>query len=113
MVHSANGHRPRKGGNSGAPPDLDTTALALHSTEGGTEQIVTRGAAAANGARLFGRWGAERPLLGPPRGRPDATGFSSPRVRGREHRGAVRRGRPRAGTKASRIDRARSLSRLS
>jgi hypothetical protein len=35
MVHSANGHRPRKGGNSGAPPDLDTTALALHSTEHG------------------------------------------------------------------------------
>jgi hypothetical protein len=33
MVHSANGHRTRKGGNSGAPPDLDTTALALHSTE--------------------------------------------------------------------------------
>jgi len=33
MVHSANGHRTRKGGNSGAPPDLYTTALALHSTE--------------------------------------------------------------------------------
>src|SRR5262249_27299496 len=33
MVHSANGHRTRKGGNGGAPPDLDTTALALHSTE--------------------------------------------------------------------------------
>jgi hypothetical protein len=33
MVFSANGHRTRKGGNSGAPPDLDTTALALHSTE--------------------------------------------------------------------------------
>jgi hypothetical protein len=32
MVHSANGHRPRKGGNGGAPPDLYTTALALHST---------------------------------------------------------------------------------
>jgi hypothetical protein len=32
MVHSANGHRTRKGGNGGAPPDLDTTALALHST---------------------------------------------------------------------------------
>jgi hypothetical protein len=32
MVHSANGHRTRKGGNSGAPPDLYTTALALHST---------------------------------------------------------------------------------
>src|SRR5260370_22106889 len=32
MVHSANGHRTRKGGNSGAPPDLDTTALAPHST---------------------------------------------------------------------------------
>ena len=32
MVHSANGHRTRKGGNSGAPPDLHTTALALHST---------------------------------------------------------------------------------
>jgi hypothetical protein len=34
MVHSANGHRTRKGGNSGAPPDLHTTALASHSTEG-------------------------------------------------------------------------------
>ncbi len=34
MVHSANGHRTRKGGNSGAPPDLDTTAPALHSTKG-------------------------------------------------------------------------------
>jgi len=33
MVHSANGHRTRKGGNSGAPPDLYTTALVLHSTE--------------------------------------------------------------------------------
>src|SRR5712692_10163566 len=33
MVHSANVHRTRKGGNGGAPPDLDTTALALHSTE--------------------------------------------------------------------------------
>ena len=32
MVHSANGHRTRKGGNGGAPPDLDTTALAFHST---------------------------------------------------------------------------------
>jgi hypothetical protein len=32
MVHSANGHRTRKGGNGGAPPDLYTTALALHST---------------------------------------------------------------------------------
>jgi hypothetical protein len=32
MVHSANGHRTRKGGNGGAPPDLHTTALALHST---------------------------------------------------------------------------------
>ena len=29
MVHSANGHRTRKGGNSGAPPDLYTTALAF------------------------------------------------------------------------------------
>jgi hypothetical protein len=26
MVHSANGHRTRKGGNGGAPPDLYTTA---------------------------------------------------------------------------------------
>src|SRR5260370_6603829 len=33
MVHSANGHRTRKGGHSGAPPDLDTTALAPHSTQ--------------------------------------------------------------------------------
>ena len=33
MVYSANGHRTRKGGNSGAPPDLHTTALVLHSTE--------------------------------------------------------------------------------
>src|SRR5882724_6365185 len=32
MVFSANGHRTRKGGNGGAPPDLYTTALALHST---------------------------------------------------------------------------------
>ncbi len=32
MVHSANGHRTRKGGNGGAPPDLYTIALALHST---------------------------------------------------------------------------------
>jgi len=32
MVHSANGHRTRKGGNSGAPPGLYTTALTLHST---------------------------------------------------------------------------------
>jgi hypothetical protein len=32
MVHSANGHRTRKGGNGGAPPDLYTTALASHST---------------------------------------------------------------------------------
>ncbi len=27
MVHSADGHRTRKGGNSGAPPDLFTNAL--------------------------------------------------------------------------------------
>ena len=33
MVHSADGHRTRKGGNSGAPPDLYTTALVFHSTE--------------------------------------------------------------------------------
>jgi hypothetical protein len=33
MVFSANGHRTRKGGNSGAPPDLYTTALVFHSTE--------------------------------------------------------------------------------
>ena len=33
MVYSANGHRTRKGGNGGAPPDLYTTALAFHSTE--------------------------------------------------------------------------------
>ena len=33
MVHSANGHRTRKGGNSGAPPDLYATALVFHSTE--------------------------------------------------------------------------------
>src|SRR3989338_7423758 len=33
MVHSANGHRTRKGGNGGAPPDLHTTALVFHSTE--------------------------------------------------------------------------------
>jgi len=32
MVHSANGHRTRNGGNGGALPDLYTTALALHST---------------------------------------------------------------------------------
>jgi hypothetical protein len=32
MVDSANGHRTRKGGNGGAPPDLDTNALAPHST---------------------------------------------------------------------------------
>src|SRR5713226_814428 len=32
MVHSANGHRTRKGRNGGAPPDLYTTALALHCT---------------------------------------------------------------------------------
>src|SRR5689334_1171334 len=32
MVYSANGHRTRKGGNGGAPPDLYTTALASHST---------------------------------------------------------------------------------
>src|SRR5437667_12903302 len=32
MVHSANGSRTRKGGNGGAPPDLYTAALALHST---------------------------------------------------------------------------------
>src|SRR3989304_3405013 len=32
MVHSANGHRTRKGGNGGAPPDLHTTAPGFHST---------------------------------------------------------------------------------
>jgi len=32
MVHSANGHRTGKGGNSGAPPDLYTTAFAFRST---------------------------------------------------------------------------------
>jgi len=32
MVHSANGHRTRKGGNGGAPPDLYATALVFHST---------------------------------------------------------------------------------
>jgi hypothetical protein len=32
MVHSVNGHRTRKGGNGGAPPDLYTNALAPHST---------------------------------------------------------------------------------
>jgi len=31
----------RKGGNSGAPPDLYTTALALHSTEAGSTRIGT------------------------------------------------------------------------
>jgi hypothetical protein len=46
MVHSANGHRTRKGGNGGAPPDLDTTALALHST-------VPRRLS----SRLFADWG--------------------------------------------------------
>jgi len=40
MVHSANGHRPRKGGNGGAPPDLYTTALALHSTPLGNRTRV-------------------------------------------------------------------------
>ena len=30
MVHSANGHRTRKGGNGGAPPDLFTTALRVN-----------------------------------------------------------------------------------
>src|SRR4029450_4694567 len=35
MVHSANGHRTRKGGNGGGPPDLHTTTLALHSSEPG------------------------------------------------------------------------------
>src|SRR5213083_1105268 len=40
MVHSANGHRTRKGGNSGAPPDLYTTALALHSTPVGATNVV-------------------------------------------------------------------------
>jgi hypothetical protein len=33
MVHSANGHRTRTGGNGGAPPDLYTNALASHSTD--------------------------------------------------------------------------------
>jgi hypothetical protein len=55
MVHSANGHRTRKGGNSGAPPDLDTTALALHSTE----RDAGRTGDTANGAPH----GAERPLM--------------------------------------------------
>ena len=32
MVHSVNGHRTRKGGNGGAPPDLYTNALVPHST---------------------------------------------------------------------------------
>jgi hypothetical protein len=39
MVHSANGHRTRKGGNGGAPPDLHTTALALYSTQIGQEDL--------------------------------------------------------------------------
>src|SRR5881397_1548699 len=42
MVHSANGHRTRKGGNSGAPPDLYTTALALHSTLLRTGRLAPR-----------------------------------------------------------------------
>jgi hypothetical protein len=43
MVHSANGHRTQKGGNSGAPPDLYTTALALHSTERSWERDIPSG----------------------------------------------------------------------
>jgi hypothetical protein len=41
MVHSADGHRTRKGGNSGAPPDLYTTALASHSTPQGRRAAAT------------------------------------------------------------------------
>ncbi len=37
MVHSANGHRTRKGENGGAPPGLYTTALALYSALLGAE----------------------------------------------------------------------------
>jgi hypothetical protein len=35
MVHSANGHRTRKGGHRGAPPDLHTNALAQSDKAGG------------------------------------------------------------------------------
>lgn len=35
MVHSTNGHRTRRVGKSGAPPDLKTTALAAHHTPAG------------------------------------------------------------------------------
>jgi len=48
MVHSANGHRTRKGGNGGAPPDLHTTALALHSTPLGPPKVVGQVLAASN-----------------------------------------------------------------
>src|SRR5713226_9408534 len=54
MVHSANGHRTRKGGNSGAPPDLDTTAPALHSTNAAATAGRT-GPAAANRPSVLAR----------------------------------------------------------
>lgn len=65
MVHSANGHRTRKGGNSGAPPDLDTTAPALHSANGdGATGRVAQGAVPA-GPRAVG---PPRPVRRAPRG---------------------------------------------
>src|SRR3989442_15114213 len=53
MVHSANGHRTRKGGNGGAPPDLYTTALALHSTRAVKRCSALAGASPAWGNCRF------------------------------------------------------------
>ena len=43
MVHSANGHRTRKGGNSGAPPGLNTTAPVPYSAVAADETADSRG----------------------------------------------------------------------
>ena len=51
MAHSANGHRTRKGGNGGAPPDLYTTALTPYSTKAGVPRADTRGRITSHRAR--------------------------------------------------------------
>src|SRR2546425_7916426 len=65
MVHSANGHRTRKGGNGGAPPDLYTTALALHSTPGLSGRITVSLSRAGTSRWGVGFTGADYPQLGP------------------------------------------------
>ncbi len=66
MGHSADGHRTRKGGNSGAPPALYTTALVFHSTFSGAECLGFKELHAALVTHETGRMCDADPRLMPP-----------------------------------------------